>query len=139
MDAKTRSQGQRQASDTTINAAFLAGVDESKDRRDGYNGGLENYPRLHEYWGKERTLTIRGSFVSLGEPQRVDGKSKDSSYKPPKRDWDFDTDFNNAANLPPLSPRFVNLVQRNDLPGPDLYGERRSLLRHKGALDGDLF
>ena len=111
-EAKNRSMsGTRKAANTTVNAAFLAGVDQSR-QNDGYNGGLENYPRLHEEWGKDRTLKIRGSFVSLGEPQHVDGRWGDSSYSAPKRDWNFDKDFLEAGKLPPLTPRFVNLVQQ---------------------------
>jgi hypothetical protein len=32
-------------------------------------------------------------------------------YTAPNRDWGYDTDFNSAENLPPLSPRFVYLKQ----------------------------
>lgn len=113
--------GERIASDTTIYAAFLAGTDSTGgcDQADPggcasfpgqYNGGLENYPRFHEKWGG-KTLTYRGSFVSLDRPRHVDGLWEDQSYQPPRRDWGYDTDFNDAANLPPLSPRFVYLRQ----------------------------
>ena len=111
LDALERGVDQRKASDTTINAAFLAGVDESTD--EDYNGGLENYPRMHENWsGKD--LSIKGSFVSLGKPNHVDGlwKYGNPQYTAPKRDFNFDTDFLQGDNLPPLSPRFVNLVQQ---------------------------
>jgi hypothetical protein len=100
----------RTASDTTVNAAFLAGVDPS-------GGGLNNYPRFQETW-QGKTLTYRGSLVSLGEPQRVSGPFCGSAgtagcniYYPPFRNWDYDTDFNNAGLLPPLTPRVVNLQQ----------------------------
>ncbi len=103
----------RKASDTTINAAFLAGVDKSDAEKNKYNGGLENYPRMHENWSG-RDLNLLGSFVSLGEPKHVKGgwKYGNPQYTAPSRNWNYDTDFNNAANLPPLSPRFVNLVQQ---------------------------
>jgi hypothetical protein len=80
--------------------------------RGAYNGGLENYPRFHENWSG-RTFTYRGSFVSLGTPRHVDGAwvYGNPQYTAPNRDWDYDTDFNNAANLPPLTPRFVYLRQ----------------------------
>ena len=32
-------------------------------------------------------------------------------YNPPTRNWNFDPAFNNAANLPPLTPRFVYVQQ----------------------------
>jgi len=110
---------QRVAVDTTINAAFLSGTDttggvEGAGGQDlaQYNGGLENYPRFHEDWWL-RTLTYRGSFVSLNNPRHVEGAwvYGGMQYRAPVRDWGYDTDFDDAANLPPLSPRFVYLRQ----------------------------
>jgi hypothetical protein len=105
------------ASETRVNAAFLAGTDSTGgvegvagQDRNIYNGGLENYPRFHENWSGF-TLRYRGSFVSLNQPLRVNGRWDDQNYSPPSRDWNYDTDFNNAANLPPISPRFVYLRQ----------------------------
>ena len=118
--ADTTNDDRRRAADTTVNAAMMANVDETgrtdPDRNDDTNsrgnGGLNNFPRMHEEW-TDKTLSIRGSFVSLGQPQHVDGKFYccGDVYSPPIRDWDYDTDFNVADNLPPLSPRFVILVQ----------------------------
>jgi hypothetical protein len=117
----------RDAGSTRVNAAFLSGVDETiKDggNNAAYNGGLENYPRFHEDWGGGATLTYNGSFVSLGNPQHVNGLwcgtggSSTSTtltpcniYNPPVRVWDYDSAFNNVANLPPLTPRFVYVQQ----------------------------
>jgi Tfp pilus assembly protein PilX len=110
---------QRLASNTSINAAFLSGIDLT-------GGGVNNYPRLQEDWvldtgGSRATLTYRGSMVSLGLPRRVNadfcgsGTSSNTAkcniYTPPTRNWDYDTAFNNASNLPPLTPRFVYLRQ----------------------------
>jgi hypothetical protein len=110
----------RQATDTTINAAFLAatdttgGVDGEGEAGHGgkYNGGLENYPRLHEDW-EDTVLRYRGSFVSLGQPRHADGVWAIHApyYEAPDRDWAFDTDLRDPKNLPPLSPRFVYLTQ----------------------------
>lgn len=116
----------RTATPTTINAAFLAGTDitggaegsAGQDKAGGvatFNGGLNNYPRLHESWTSIR-LNYRGSFVSLGLPRKVNGGFCGPGeicriYNPPDRNWDYDSDFNNAANLPPLTPRFVYLRQ----------------------------
>jgi hypothetical protein len=110
----TTTLANRPASSTTINAAFLAGVDITVGTQD--SGGLNNYPRLHENWSNGSTLTYRGSMVSLGQARRVNGKfgavgDTWNIYFAPNRNWDFDTDFKNAANLPPLSPRFVYLRQ----------------------------
>jgi hypothetical protein len=97
--------------DTTVNTAFLSGTDITNSTlTPGYNGGLENYPRFHENWGG-RTLTYRGSFVSVGLPERVTGTWANQVYGAPNRDWEYDARFNNAKNLPPLSPRFVFLKQ----------------------------
>ena len=108
--------GGRVASNTTINSAVLAatdvtgGVEGSAGQGGAYNGGLENYPRFHENWSG-RVLVYRGSFVSLGVPRHVHGAWSAQSYNPPNRDWNYDTSFNNAANLPPITPRFVYLRQ----------------------------
>ncbi len=107
----------RDAASTTVNAGFLGGVDTTVVG--DYNGGLENYPRFHEDWGG-RTLTYQGSFVSLGEPLRVEGDwcgtggstaSGCNIYDAPLRNWNFDPAFNDVANLPPLTPRFVYVQQ----------------------------
>lgn len=98
------------ATSTTVNAAFLSGTDVSDGSPGDYSGGLENYPRFHENWSG-RTFTYRGSFVSLGKPLHSQGRWTDQVYSAPNRDFDFDTDFRDVANLPPLSPRFVYLKQ----------------------------
>jgi len=107
----------RDASATWINAAFLSGVDTTPlDGGDGnYNGGLENYPRFHENWTGV-ALNYQGSYVSLGTPEHVNGAWRGTGaaigiYNPPIRNWNFDAAFNNAANLPPLTPRFVYVQQ----------------------------
>jgi hypothetical protein len=122
----------RTASPTTIDAAFLAGIDITGDvNRGGQNqgyatagGGLNNYPRFHEDWsdgynyGSFVNFTYQGSMVSLGAPRKVNGRWCGSGsladcniYNPPNRLWRYDPLFNNAANLPPLTPRAVFLKQ----------------------------
>ncbi len=101
------------ATETTVNTAFLAGTDIT----DGgaYNGGLENYPRLHEDWGGIN-LNYLGSFVSTGTPLRVRRNwpgTGNNTYNAPIRAWGYDTRFNSAKNLHPLSPRFVSLKQED--------------------------
>lgn len=114
---KSLADPSRTGTTTWIHAGFLAGVDDTQSG--SYNGGLENYPRFHENWSGA-TLYYRGSFVSLGTPQHVNGKwcgtggtlsSGCNIYNPPVRDWNYDPFFNNAANLPPLTPRFVYVQQ----------------------------
>ncbi|TVP56233.1 MAG: hypothetical protein EA351_08280 [Gemmatimonadales bacterium] len=104
------------ASFTNVQAAFLSGT-RTTGGQDGlggqggnYNGGLENYPVFHENWSGQ-TLRYRGSFVSLEEPRYSSGNWSGSYYNAPGRDWGYDTRFNDVANLPPLSPRFVYLLQ----------------------------
>jgi hypothetical protein len=107
------STSSRQATATTINAAFLAGTASTGSEGaigGAYSGGLENFPRFHERWTSV-LLTYRGSLVSLGSPLHVNGPWTAQSYNPPNRDWNYDTSFNNAANLPPITPRFVYLRQ----------------------------
>jgi hypothetical protein len=108
----------RNAATTWINAAFLGGVDTTplNGGVGAYNGGLENYPRFHEEWGGGPALNYQGSFVSLGTPTHVNGAwcgtgTGCNIYDPPTRNWNFDSAFNNAANLPPLTPRFVYVQQ----------------------------
>ncbi len=103
-----------------INAAFLFGLGPSTRNPEWYNGGLENFPKFLESWSN-RTLNYRGSFVSLGEPQHKannwacgSGNSCLGSgvYDPPIRAYDYDTDFNQVENLPPLTPKVVYVQQR---------------------------
>ncbi len=98
----------RIASTTTVNAAFIAGIDTTTPGN--YNGGLENYPRFLENW-TGKTLRIRGSFVELwnsliGQGAWVYGAPQ---YTAPNRDWNYDTDFNNSSNLPPFTPFAVEI------------------------------
>jgi len=94
--------GSRIASATTVNTAFIAGVDNSSVGH--YNGGLENYPRLHENWsGKE--LKIRGAFIEMWNAQVAQGNWIYGSpqYEAPNRNWNYDTDFS-SGNMPPFTP-----------------------------------
>jgi len=104
---------QRPAAPTTIYAAFIGGVDVTTPNN--YNGGLENYMRFHETWSGQ-VMFYRGSFVSLGTPQRANGPwcgtgATCNIYNPPQRNFDFDTDFQAVQNLPPLTPQVVSVRQ----------------------------
>jgi len=91
------------ASFTEVNTAFISGVDTTTPGN--YNGGLENYPRLHENW-TGKTLKIRGAFVELWDSQIAQGSWHYGSpyYTAPIRDWNYDTDFNDSSKLPPFTP-----------------------------------
>lgn len=92
----------RTASSTTYNTAFIAGVDNTTPGY--YNGGLENYPRLHEGWSG-KTLSIKGSFVELWNAQIATGAWQygGTQYTAPIRNWNYDTDFT-VNNMPPFTP-----------------------------------
>jgi hypothetical protein len=105
---------QRLAANTTINTAFIGGVDTTFVGN--YNGGFENYPRFHEDWSGGRQLTYLGSFVSLGNPQRNNGiwcgtGGACNIYNPPVRAWNFDARFQQAQSLPPMTPQVVSVNQ----------------------------
>ena len=74
-----------------------------------YGGGLENFPRFLENWSG-RTLTYRGSLVSLHYAQQATGAWGGGYYTPPNRDWEFDTRFEDPGNLPPGTPVVGNVI-----------------------------
>ena len=116
---KPLSSNLRNASNTSINAALMAGTDTTGGTDGvagqdlaGYNGGLESLARLHEDWNGQ-LLTMRGSFVSLDEPRHVQGAWSvgGSQFRPPTVSLSFDASFRDPTALPPLSPRLVYLRQ----------------------------
>jgi hypothetical protein len=101
----------RRASATQINASFVAGTTPTGEDGHAYNGGFENIIRLLEKWNNV-ALTWRGSGVALWYSRQASGMwSYGSYYDAPNRNWAFDTDLLNVANLPPGTP-MVNIVQR---------------------------
>jgi len=95
---------------TTINSAFVSGNVPTPTGGGTYSGGLENYPRLHENWSG-KTLTICGSFVELW-PSSIATAAwayGGTRYTAPTRSWDYDSSFNNSANLPPFTPFSVKI------------------------------
>ncbi len=104
----TKNLTSRAANTTTFNTAFVAGVDETTAGH--YNGGLENYPRLHENW-TSKNLNIKGSFVSLWNSEIATGDwlYGNPQYTAPLRNWQYNTAFNNPANLPPFTPMAVEI------------------------------
>ncbi|HMJ89291.1 MAG TPA: hypothetical protein VK530_05720 [Candidatus Acidoferrum sp.] len=98
--------GSRDAANTTVNAAFMAGINQSASCN--YSGGVENFPRFLEDWSGI-TFTYNGSMVVMYESQIAKGLWLGTGatigiYNPPIRDWAFDQNFKNPAKLPPGTP-----------------------------------
>jgi PilX N-terminal len=84
----------------------------------GTDGGVQNFPRLLEDWGQG--LNYMGSMVSMyfnRQAVGLYGYSNNATasplpvgqgpvlYKPPTRNWSFDTNFTKGVTwLPPLTP-----------------------------------
>ena len=107
------------AANTNVYAAILAGHSGTIcDHEDAlcpatvpYGGGLENFPRFLEDWSGGRTLLYRGSLVSLHFSVQSTGLwGNGPYYRPPARDWEFDTRFDDPANLPPGTPVVGNVI-----------------------------
>jgi len=89
----------RNASNTTINTAFVSGIVPSANNN--YSGGAENFPRFLENWSG-RIFTYYGSMVELYQSRQSIGRwGLDNVYVPPNRQWFFDTNF--QFNAPPGS------------------------------------
>jgi len=79
----------------------------------GLDGGTHNFLRYLERWDGA-TLHYKGSLVSLFYSEYANGiyKCCNAVYRPPDRDYSFDTKFLKPANLPPGTPRFRDVVNR---------------------------
>ena len=92
------------AAETEYHLAFITGDIPTPDGGGRYSGGFENLPRFHENWRGVRA-TIRGAFARLYESKYATGHwGKRHVYSPPIRDWRFDADLLDVANLPPFTP-----------------------------------
>lgn len=98
----------RTANNTTVNVSILTGNIETTGT--DYNGGLENLPRFLENWSG-KTFRWRGSMVNLWNSRQATGNWNNSYYAPPIRDWAYDPDLDDPANLPPESP-MIRIFQR---------------------------
>jgi hypothetical protein len=107
------------ANNTEVYAAILAGHSATPcdhevagcpgGYADFYGGGIENFPRFLERWSS-RTLLYRGSLVSMHTSTKAIGTWNGTYYNPPRRDWEFDTRFEQPENLPPGTPTVGNVV-----------------------------
>lgn len=102
------------ASDTTVNAAFLAGIVPTGDDFGvrHYSGGVENFPRFLEDWGG-RSFTYNGSMVVMFPSQFATGHWKQTGvyYQAPSRKWAFDINFLDHRKLPPATPQVRKLIR----------------------------
>ncbi len=103
----------RVASDTTVNAAFLAGIVETTSG--SYSGGVENFPRFLENWSS-RTFTYNGSMVVMYDTKFATGLWQGTGtvigiYNPPIRNWAFDQNFRDPTKLPPSTPQLRTMIR----------------------------
>jgi hypothetical protein len=105
---------QRPAVNTTVNAAFMAGIVETTKLGSSkyYSGGVENFPRFLENWSG-KNLTYNGSMVVMFDSQYATNFWNQTGvyYNPPTRRWAFDVNFLNQAKLPPGTPQVRKLVR----------------------------
>jgi hypothetical protein len=100
----------RRARDTTVNAAFLAGIVPSDGAH--YSGGVENFPRFLEDWNS-RTFTYNGSMVVMFYSLYSTGPwpGTGTVYNAPGRNWAFDVNFMDATKLPPGTPQLLTTIR----------------------------
>lgn len=110
----TKGLSGRLAVDTTVNAAFLAGIVQTTNSvgTKHYSGGVENFPRFLEDWSG-KSLTYNGSMVVMFPSKYATNWwiSPGTYYNPPTRDWAFDLNFLNANRLPPGTPQVRKVVR----------------------------
>jgi hypothetical protein len=106
--------GRSSAASTEVNAAILAGVNQSNQSLDtgtfsynGTTGGLNNFPKFLEHWSG--TFKYSGSMVSLWFAKQAAGQYRSAGtsqgvFSAPTRDWAFNTQYLNPNSLPRLTP-----------------------------------
>jgi hypothetical protein len=115
-DSKSnQSLSQRTAQDTTVNAAFLAGIVPTTPS--SYSGGVENFPRFLENWSS-RVFTYNGSMIVMYPSQVATALWRGTGstigiYNPPTRRWNFDLNFSDPRKLPPGTPSVLTLIRGN--------------------------
>lgn len=106
--ASTLSKSDRPASATTVNACVITGNVPTTSA--DYSGGFENLPRFLEDWnGVDFNWT--GSMANLWESEQATGTWTGDYYNPPNRNWSYDFDLDDPANMPPETP-VVRIFQR---------------------------
>lgn len=111
-------KSQRNASETTVRFAMLAGdarssLEGTPNQGGGdprLTGGVHNFKRFLEDWGTSR-LNYSGSLINLFNSHNNNGAFKccTNIYNPPVRNWVFDATFLDPSRLPPGTPFFQNI------------------------------
>ena len=105
-----KSTPQRDANNTTVNAALVAGNVPSNGS--AYSGGGENFVRFMEDWTGNH-FTYYGSMVQLYKSQQGRGvwiTPGGTVYKSPTRHWYYDTNFGNSS--PPGNLQIAAYLQQ---------------------------
>jgi hypothetical protein len=123
-DSNLTDRDDRDGSATTVQAAIISGIKRTGGANgpagqdqgaDTNGGGAINVFRFNEYFTSGAGIpnfTYVGSIVSLGAPRHSQSSwGPFTYYSAPNRLWSFDTRFNDASNLPPMTPVFVYLRQ----------------------------
>jgi hypothetical protein len=107
----TKSLSSRIASNTTVNAAVLAGNVPTGTVGNNYSGGVENFPRFLEDWSG-KSFTYYGSMVELYPSNQATGiwGGNSNTYNPPNRNWYFDSNF--YANPPKGSLAITKYIKQ---------------------------
>ncbi len=104
----------RWANNTTVNAAFLAGIVQPTNTTGTlhYSGGVENFPRFLENWSGI-TFTYNGSMVVMFPSRYATNYwvAPGTYYNAPTRKWAFDVNFLDYRKLPPATPQVRKLVR----------------------------
>lgn len=112
-DSNAAGMSTRVASNTTVNAALVAGNVPS-GTTDGYSGGGENFVRLLEDW-TGKSFTYYGSMVCPYQSKQGVGPWStalgDNVYRPANQHWYFDTTLSVDADGEPVRvPGHVSTV-----------------------------
>ena len=103
--------GSRNASSTTVNAAFLTGSVTTTSGH--YSGGMESFPRFLETWGSANVFTYNGSMINMFPSLYATNywNNNGNIYGPPARNWSYNVNFDNPFLLPPLTPRLCKAIR----------------------------
>ncbi|HOX58655.1 MAG TPA: hypothetical protein P5205_20635 [Candidatus Paceibacterota bacterium] len=111
----TKALKDRDPVNTTVNAAFLAGIVQPTNTTGvrHYSGGVENFPRFLEDWSSSISFTYNGSMVVMYPSQFATNYwvQTGTYYNAPSRKWAFDANFLDYTRLPPATPMVKKLVR----------------------------